>query len=56
MALSWRWGVLALVFGAAVGARVAWMWQTDELANQAMEYERQLAAKDLAHGRERGPQ
>lgn len=45
--------MLALVFGAAVGARVAWVWQTDELAKQAAGYERQLAAKDLAHGRER---
>jgi len=53
MFLGWRWGVLALVLGAAVGARVAWVWQTDELARQATEYERQLAAKDLAHGRER---
>ncbi|MGA3825334.1 lysis protein [Pseudomonas chlororaphis] len=53
MSLGWRWGVLALVFGAAVGARVAWVWQTDELTKQAAGYERQLAAKDLAHGRER---
>ncbi|CAI8713344.1 lysis protein [Pseudomonas chlororaphis] len=53
MSLNWRWGVLALVFGAAVGARVAWVWQTDELTKQAAGYERQLAAKDLAHGRER---
>ncbi|CAI8906546.1 prophage endopeptidase [Pseudomonas chlororaphis] len=53
MALSWRWVVLALVFGAAVGACVAWVWQTDELAKQAMGYELQLAAKDLAYGRER---
>ncbi|UQS92427.1 lysis protein [Pseudomonas chlororaphis subsp. piscium] len=53
MSLGWRWGALALVFGAAVGARIAWVWQTDELTNQATEYERQLAAKDLAHGRER---
>ncbi|SDS71253.1 Bacteriophage Rz lysis protein [Pseudomonas chlororaphis] len=29
------------------------MWQTDELTKQAAGYERQLAAKDLAHGRER---
>ncbi|WP_277593069.1 lysis system i-spanin subunit Rz [Pseudomonas chlororaphis] len=53
MFLGWRWGVLALVLGAAVGARVAWVWQTDELTKQAAGYERQLAAKDLAHGRER---
>ncbi|WP_097140629.1 MULTISPECIES: lysis system i-spanin subunit Rz [unclassified Pseudomonas] len=53
MSLGWRWGVLALMFGAAVGARIAWMWQTDELAKQATGYERQLAVKDLAHGRER---
>ncbi|WMJ01410.1 lysis system i-spanin subunit Rz [Pseudomonas chlororaphis subsp. aurantiaca] len=53
MFLGWRWGVLALVLGAAVGARIAWVWQTDELTKQAAGYERQLAAKDLAHGRER---
>ncbi|NNB41713.1 lysis system i-spanin subunit Rz [Pseudomonas chlororaphis] len=53
MSLGWRWGVLVLVLGAAVGARVAWVWQTDELTKQAAGYERQLAAKDLAHGRER---
>ncbi|QHC88716.1 lysis protein [Pseudomonas chlororaphis] len=53
MSLGWRWGVLALVLGAAVGARIAWVWQTEELTKQAGGYERQLAAKDLAHGRER---
>ncbi|WIE52600.1 lysis system i-spanin subunit Rz [Pseudomonas sp. GM17] len=53
MSLGWRWGVLALVFGAAIGARLAWLWQADELEKQAAGYEQQLAAKDLAHSRER---
>ncbi|QLL15407.1 lysis system i-spanin subunit Rz [Pseudomonas chlororaphis] len=53
MSLDWRWGVLALVFGAAVGARLAWLWQADELERQAAGYEQQVAAKDLAHSRER---
>jgi hypothetical protein len=53
MSLGWRWGVLALVFGAAAGARLAWWWQAEELERQASGYERQLAAKDLAHSRER---
>ncbi|AZE22541.1 hypothetical protein C4K08_2104 [Pseudomonas chlororaphis subsp. aureofaciens] len=35
MSLGWRWGVLALVLGAAVGARIAWVWQTEELTKQA---------------------
>ncbi|WIE48121.1 lysis system i-spanin subunit Rz [Pseudomonas sp. GM17] len=53
MSLGWRWGVLALVFGAAIGARLAWLWQADELERQAAGYEQQLAAKDLAQGHER---
>ncbi|AMS13262.1 lysozyme [Pseudomonas chlororaphis] len=53
MSLGWRWGALALVFGAAVGARLAWLWQAGELERQAAGYEQQLAAKDLAHSQER---
>ncbi|WP_097140601.1 MULTISPECIES: lysis system i-spanin subunit Rz [unclassified Pseudomonas] len=53
MSLGARWVLLALVFGAAAGARLAWWWQAEELERQASGYERQLAAKDLAHGRER---
>lgn len=53
MSLGARWVLLSLVFGAAVGARLAWAWQADELKKQASGYERQLAEKDLAHSRER---
>ncbi|MGY3257041.1 hypothetical protein ACVWWS_004198 [Pseudomonas chlororaphis] len=45
--------MLALVFGAAAGARLAWLWQAGELERQAAGYEQQLAAKDLAHSQER---
>jgi len=53
MGLESRLALLALVFGAVVGARFAWWWQANELATQAAGYEQQLAAKDLEHGRER---
>ncbi|UWS68436.1 lysis protein [Pseudomonas mosselii] len=53
MSLGARWVLLSLVFGAAVGARLAWAWQADELEKQTAGYERQLAEKDVAHSRER---
>ncbi|MBC3436049.1 lysis protein [Pseudomonas sp. BW16M2] len=53
MGLDSRLALLALVFGAVVGARLAWLWQANELATQAAGYEQQLATKDLEHGRER---
>jgi len=53
MSLGARWVLLSLVLGAAVGARLAWAWQADELEKQAAGYERQLAQQDQAHGRER---
>ncbi|QLB58023.1 lysis protein [Pseudomonas plecoglossicida] len=41
----------------AIGARAAWVWQTNaygkQLAEQADDYEKQLADKDRAYGRER---
>ena len=53
MSLGARWVLLSLLFGAAAGARLAWLWQADELEKQAAGYERQLAQKDQAHSRER---
>ncbi|MBC3458869.1 lysis system i-spanin subunit Rz [Pseudomonas mosselii] len=53
MGLESRLALLALVFGAVVGARLAWLWQANELATQAAGYEQRLATKDLEHGRER---
>lgn len=53
MGLESRLALLALVFGAVVGARLAWLWQANELATQAAGYEQQLATKDLEQGRER---
>lgn len=53
MGLESRLALLALVFGAVVGARLAWLWQANELATQAAGYEQQLSAKDLEHSRER---
>ncbi|QXH53214.1 lysis protein [Pseudomonas fakonensis] len=53
MSLGARCVLLALLFGAAVGGRMAWLWQADELEKQAAGYEQQLAAKDLEHSRER---
>ncbi|MDH1508534.1 lysis protein [Pseudomonas mosselii] len=53
MGLESRLALLALVFGAVVGARLAWLWQANELATQAEGYEQQLSAKDLKHSRER---
>ncbi|MFV3383132.1 lysis system i-spanin subunit Rz [Pseudomonas sp. NY15354] len=53
MSLGARWVLLSLLLGAAVGGRLAWLWQADELQKQEAGYERQLAQKDLAHGRER---
>ncbi|MCO7519191.1 MULTISPECIES: lysis system i-spanin subunit Rz [unclassified Pseudomonas] len=53
MSLGGRWVLLSFLFGAAVGARLAWEWQADELEKQAAGYERQLAQQDQAHGRER---
>ncbi|AMK31919.1 hypothetical protein AWT69_003282 [Pseudomonas putida] len=53
MSLGARWVLLSILFGAAVGARLAWEWQSDELEKQAASYERQLAQKDQAHSRER---
>lgn len=57
MALDWRLAGLALLLGSAAGAWVAWEWQGNtygkQLADQAADYDRQLAAKDRDHGRER---
>lgn len=53
MSLGARWVLLSLLFGATVGARLAWLWQADELQKQEAGYEQQLAQKDLAHSRER---
>ncbi|MFF7108101.1 lysis system i-spanin subunit Rz [Pseudomonas sichuanensis] len=53
MSLGARLVLLSLLFGAAVGARLAWAWQADELEKQAAAYERQLAVKDLEHSSER---
>ncbi|QYX49420.1 lysis protein [Pseudomonas tussilaginis] len=48
---------LALLLGLVLGGRGAWLWQTNDygkqLSDQATDYDRQLAAKDRAHGRER---
>ena len=47
----------ALVLVCALGARAAWVWQANsyrkQLAEQADDYGRQLAAKDRLHDRER---
>lgn len=47
----------ALVIACAIGARAAWVWQANafgaQLAEQADDYDKQLADKDRAHGRER---
>ncbi|UYP84228.1 lysis protein [Pseudomonas asiatica] len=47
----------ALVITCAIGARAAWVWQANafgaQLAEQADDYDKQLADKDRAHGRER---
>ncbi|MFJ3448070.1 lysis system i-spanin subunit Rz [Pseudomonas sichuanensis] len=53
MSLGARWVLLSLLLGAAMGGRLAWLWQGDELQQQEAGYERQLAQKDLAHSRER---
>ncbi|WP_157763532.1 lysis protein [Pseudomonas mosselii] len=53
MGLESRLALLALVFGAVVGARLAWWWQANELATQEAGYEQRLATKDLEHSRER---
>ncbi|WP_252090450.1 lysis system i-spanin subunit Rz [Pseudomonas sp. MWU13-3659] len=53
MAAGWRFYLLALVLGAAGGARIAWLWQADELDRQAVRYQQKLTEKDLVHGRER---
>jgi hypothetical protein len=53
MGLESRLALLALVFGAVVGARLAWLWQANELGTQAAGYEQRLATKDLEHSRER---
>ncbi|MGG7634188.1 lysis protein [Pseudomonas sp. ES1] len=53
MSLGARWVLLSLLLGAAMGGRLAWLWQADELQKQEAGYERQLAQKDLAHSRER---
>ncbi|OLF55253.1 lysis protein [Pseudomonas chlororaphis] len=53
MSLGTRLALLALVLGAAAGARLAWWWQAEELKRQAAGYELQLEAKGLAHSRER---
>nr|WP_189659792.1 lysis system i-spanin subunit Rz [Pseudomonas farsensis] len=53
ISLGARWALLALVLGLAVGARLAWVWQANELATQAAGYEQQLAQKDSASSSER---
>lgn len=53
MVAGWRFYLLALVLGAAGGARLAWLWQADELDKQAVRYQQKLTEKDLVHGRER---
>lgn len=45
--------LFSLLLGAALGARLAWAWQADELEKQAAGYERQLAQKDQTYSRER---
>lgn len=56
-ALGWRIVALALLLGLVLGGRGAWLWQANDygkqLSDQAADYDRQLAAKDRAHGRER---
>lgn len=56
-ALGWRLGALALLLGLVLGGRGAWLWQANDygkqLSDQAADYDRQLAAKDRANGRER---
>lgn len=56
-ALGWRPAALALLLGLVLGGRGAWLWQANDygkqLSDQAADYDRQLAAKDRAHGRER---
>ena len=56
-ALGWRPVALALLFGVVLGGRGAWLWQANDygkqLSDQAADYDRQLAAKDRAHSRER---
>ncbi|HYQ50417.1 MAG TPA: lysis system i-spanin subunit Rz [Pseudomonas sp.] len=55
--LNVRFGLLALLVGLWIDGRCAWVWQSNEygkrLADQAAGYVRQLADRDLAHGRER---
>jgi hypothetical protein len=57
MSVDWKLGFWAVVFGLLVGWRGAWLWQANaygkQLAAQVADYDRQLAAKDRAHGRER---
>ncbi|MDQ2488355.1 lysis protein [Pseudomonas putida] len=47
----------ALLIACAAGARAAWVWQANvygtQLAEQADDFGKQLAAKDRAHGQER---
>ena len=56
-ALDWTLAGLVLLLGLAAGAWAAWSWQANaygkQLSDAAAEYERQLAAKDRNHGRER---
>ncbi|MGB9088925.1 MAG: lysis system i-spanin subunit Rz [Pseudomonas farsensis] len=53
MSLSARWVLLALLLGAALGSRLAWLWQASELQARAAGYDRQLAKIELEHSRER---
>ena len=49
--------VATLALACAIGARAVWIWQANaygkQLAEQADDYRKQLAAKDRLHGRER---
>ncbi|MFB1634159.1 lysis protein [Pseudomonas sp. AP-1] len=49
--------LVAMVIACGIGARAAWVWQTNaygkQLAEQTGDYGRQLAEKDRLHDRER---
>lgn len=52
-----RGALAALLLGAVIAGRVAWVWQDNAyrmlLADQAADYGKQLADKDRVHARER---